>query len=103
LALQTYFQVVRPDIGIVADARRCDADKAFGEIARAVLSDGIRFGDDIGNVLRSPFNRRSDFSPSGLPIGVQIIGPYLEDATTIAFADLLEREFSGFRPPPLSR
>jgi amidase len=43
-----------------------------------------------------------DRSPSGLPIGVQIIGPYLEDRTTIAFAELLEREFGGFVPPPLS-
>jgi amidase len=43
-----------------------------------------------------------DRSPSGLPIGVQIIGPYLEDRTTIAFAELLEREFGGFLPPPLS-
>ncbi len=39
-------------------------------------------------------------SPSGLPIGVQIIGPYLEDRTTIALAGLLEREFGGFVPPP---
>jgi amidase len=37
---------------------------------------------------------------SGLPIGVQIIGPYLEDRTTIAFAELIEREFDGFTPPP---
>jgi amidase len=41
-----------------------------------------------------------DRSPAGLPIGVQIIGPYLEDRTTIAFAALLEREFGGFVPPP---
>ena len=41
-----------------------------------------------------------DRSPTGLPIGVQIIGPYLEDRTTIAFAELLEREFGGFTPPP---
>jgi len=40
-----------------------------------------------------------DRSPSGLPIGVQIIGPYLEDRTPIAFAELLEREFGGFVPP----
>jgi amidase len=40
-------------------------------------------------------------SPQGLPVGVQIIGPYLEDRTTIAFAGLLEREFGGFVPPPL--
>jgi amidase len=39
-------------------------------------------------------------SPEGLPIGVQIVGPYLEDRTTIAFAELLEREFDGFVPPP---
>ena len=40
-----------------------------------------------------------DRSPSHLPIGVQVIGPYLEDRTTIAFAELLEREFGGFVPP----
>ncbi len=41
-------------------------------------------------------------SPTGLPIGVQIVGPYLEDRTTIAFAALIEREFGGFVPPPMS-
>ena len=40
------------------------------------------------------------FTRGGLPIGVQVIGPYLEDRTTIAFAGLLEREFGGFTPPP---
>jgi amidase len=39
-------------------------------------------------------------SETGLPIGVQIIGPYLEDRTPIAFAALMEREFGGFVPPP---
>jgi amidase len=38
---------------------------------------------------------------SGLPIGMQIIGGYLQDRTTIAFAGLTEREFGGFVPPPL--
>jgi len=41
-----------------------------------------------------------DHSQTGLPIGVQIVGPYLEDRTTIAFAELFEREFGGFVPPP---
>jgi amidase len=36
----------------------------------------------------------------GLPVGMQIIGPYLEDRTTIAFAEFLEREFGGFVAPP---
>jgi amidase len=39
-------------------------------------------------------------SQAGLPIGMQIIGPFLEDRTTIAFAELVEREFGGFAPPP---
>jgi amidase len=39
-------------------------------------------------------------SRAGLPIGVQIIGPLLEDRTTLAFAELLEREFGGFARPP---
>lgn len=37
---------------------------------------------------------------SGLPVGVQIIGPYLEDRTSLTFAQLAEREFGGFRAPP---
>ena len=40
-----------------------------------------------------------DQSSEGLPIGVQIIGPHLEDVTTITFARLLEREFGGFVRP----
>jgi amidase len=39
-------------------------------------------------------------SPEGLPIGVQIIGPWLEDRTSLQLAELIEREFGGFVPPP---
>ncbi|MBI3512904.1 MAG: amidase [Proteobacteria bacterium] len=42
-----------------------------------------------------------DRGDSALPIGVQIIGPYLEDRTTIMFAQLIEREFGGFVAPQL--
>jgi amidase len=38
--------------------------------------------------------------PGGLPIGVQIIGPWLEDRTPLALAALIEREFGGFAAPP---
>ena len=37
---------------------------------------------------------------SGLPIGLQAIGPYLEDQTTIRFAELMASEIGGFIPPP---
>lgn len=40
-----------------------------------------------------------DRGDSPLPIGVQVIGPYLGDRTVLAFATQLEREFGGFVPP----
>src|SRR5262249_10314052 len=36
----------------------------------------------------------------GLPIGLQIMGPFWEDATSITFARLLSQEIGGFVPPP---
>ena len=39
------------------------------------------------------------FAPDGLPIGVQIVGPMLEDRTPLKLAELIEREFGGFVPP----
>jgi amidase len=38
-------------------------------------------------------------SREGLPIGLQAIGPYLEDLTPIRFAARLAREIGGFRKP----
>lgn len=37
---------------------------------------------------------------AGLPVGIQILGPYLEDATPIRVAALLAKENGGFTPPP---
>jgi len=37
---------------------------------------------------------------SGLPVGIQIVGPELGDRTTIEFARLLADEIGGFRSPP---
>ena len=35
----------------------------------------------------------------GLPVGIQIVGPFLEDHTSIAFAAQLESLLGGFEPP----
>jgi len=38
-------------------------------------------------------------TPQGLPVGIQIMGPFWEDATSITFADLLAKELGGFTAP----
>jgi amidase len=38
----------------------------------------------------------------GLPVGMQIIGPWLEDFTPIQAARLFEEVLGGYAPPPLS-
>jgi amidase len=38
-------------------------------------------------------------SPDGLPVGVQLVGPMLEDRTPLRLAELLEKELGGFQPP----
>ncbi len=39
-------------------------------------------------------------TPAGLPVGLQIVGPYLEDRTTIDFARRLGEVIGGYEPPP---
>ncbi len=39
-------------------------------------------------------------TPQGLPVGVQIVTAEHADLTSIAFAQLLERQYQGFVPPP---
>jgi amidase len=39
-------------------------------------------------------------STAGLPVGLQVIGPYLEDRTPIRFAQLLADQIGGFVSPP---
>ncbi|ULE31768.1 amidase family protein [Mycobacterium sp. IDR2000157661] len=36
----------------------------------------------------------------GLPVGIQVVGPYLEDHTTLAVARAIERVLGGFTAPP---
>ena len=39
-------------------------------------------------------------TPEGLPVGVQIIGPQYGDRTCLRFAQLLEKHYRAFVPPP---
>jgi amidase len=75
---------------------------------RRVSIDGteVPYGDQImwsGNATLAGLPSTAmpiALSSEGLPIGMQIVGPAMEDRTTIAFAELAEREFGGFVAPP---
>ncbi|MDA3039365.1 MAG: amidase family protein, partial [Actinomycetota bacterium] len=41
-------------------------------------------------------------TPDGLPVGIQIVAPYLEDNTALHFASLLESLLGGYQPPPMA-
>jgi amidase len=45
-----------------------------------------------------PAGRTAD----GLPVGIQVVGPYLEDRTTIAAAHVVADRLGGITPPPLA-
>jgi amidase len=40
-------------------------------------------------------------TPSGLPVGVQVVSPYLHDQRSIAVAGLIAELAGGFSPPPI--
>ena len=39
------------------------------------------------------------YTSNDLPVGVQIVGPYMEDRTPIHIARIMEEIFGGFTPP----
>jgi amidase len=41
-------------------------------------------------------------TPDGLPVGIQIVAPYLEDLTALRFAGHLEAILGGCTPPPMA-
>lgn len=75
---------------------------------RSILVNGqpVRYGDQfhwpgIATLCGLPATALpAGLNDAGLPVGVQAIGPYLEDRTPIQFAMLAEQAFGGFRSPP---
>ena len=59
------------------------------------------FYPGLGNLSGHPSTAfPAGLTVAGLPIGLQAIGPYLEDRTPIRFATLVAQVFGGYRPPP---
>ncbi len=74
---------------------------------RTVEVDGVEYPYDLISAYPSlatlcgqpATNFPVGFNDEGLPLGLQAIGPYLEDRTTIQFVHLVEQEYGGFVPP----
>jgi amidase len=96
--------VIAPVLGTVAFPHEDSPDMQ----ARTLVINGERspyFGQLAWPGMATLANLPATAAPvgqtkAGLPIGAQIIGPYLEDRTTIRFAGLLEEAFGGFKRPP---
>jgi amidase len=84
-------------------------DHSLPQYQRRLMVDGVPYPYlDVGLVWAGPATSAGlpaavapiERGDNPLPIGVQIIGPYLADRTVLAFAAGIERELGGFVPPP---
>jgi amidase len=75
--------------------RRIQVDQASLDYGDQLVWAGIATAPGLPATV-APAGR----ADNGLPVGVQIIGAMYEDRTTLRFAELMEREFGGFVPPP---
>lgn len=104
---QTYFDQVDVFLSPVAFTAAFAHDHSEPQDQRTIIgSSGARPYFDILNWIApatltgcpatvAPIGRTN----AGLPVGIQIMGPYWEDATPITFAGLLAEELGGFTAP----
>lgn len=105
---QSYFDEVDVFLSPVAFTAAFEHDHSEPGFKREIAT--VRGPRDYGDLVRwitpatltgcpatiAPVGR----GESGLPIGLQIMGPYWEDATPIVFAELLAQVLGGFVAPP---
>ncbi|MDA2944785.1 MAG: amidase family protein [Actinomycetota bacterium] len=70
-----------------------DGDRPYADL----LSWTVQFGYVHLPVTVVP----AGWTPAGLPVGIQIVGPYLGDRTTLEFARLVHEVTGGWRVPPI--
>ncbi len=72
----------------------------FGDIHYSEL---IAWSGLIGSAYLPVTATPVGFTAGGLPVGIQVVAPYLHDLTALAFARCIESVLGGYVPPPLAR
>lgn len=83
-------------------------DHSVDQMARQISVDGRQFSymeqifwaGVVGMAYLPSTSTPIGRTPAGLPVGVQVVGPYHGDLTTIRFAGQLREITEGFVPPP---
>ena len=68
-------------------------------VSNTLLDGKALGGSDIARLPSTAIP--TGFAPDGVPVGGQIVGPWLEDPTPLKLAELIEREFGGLVPPKM--
>lgn len=103
-----YDVLLCPAVPVVAFPHKAEGAGVHSEqLARRIVVNGRQepYLDFTWQGLATVANLPATVMPTGrlvdgLPAGLQIIGPWMEDLTAIRFAELVEREVGGFVPPP---
>lgn len=105
---EEYDALLCPAVPIVAFPHMVEGDGVHSEqLGRRIIVNGKEepYLDFTWQGMATVANLPATVMPTGrlvdgLPAGLQIIGPQMEDLTTIRFAELAEQALGGFVPPP---
>lgn len=104
-----YDVVLCPNLPTVAFPHDMSGDGPEAQLDRRIMVDGVArpYLDNLmWPGLATVANLPATAIPTGrfvggLPVGVQFIGPFLEDRTPLRLAQLIEDALGGFKPPPV--
>ncbi|HXA59556.1 MAG TPA: amidase family protein, partial [Streptosporangiaceae bacterium] len=93
---------VMPTVAFPHDTDRTLTDRVIDiggtEVSHLVA---VAWCGSVGSVLLPVVTLPTGLTPAGLPVGVQVIGPFLSDLRLLRIAALLDAAAGpGFTPPP---